>query len=73
MHTQTSNSIRGILLPFTKDLSHTPAVMLNDPITKAIEVMIKHNVNSIAVICNHRPVGRIRLQDALDSVGIQIP
>ncbi|BBO90550.1 hypothetical protein [Desulfosarcina ovata] len=73
MHTHPPNSIRQILLPFTKDLSTTPSVMLTDPITTAIEVMIKHNRNTIAVLWNHRPIGRIRLRDACTSIGIEIP
>ena len=67
------NTISKILLPFTKDLPTTPSVMLNDPLTKAIEEMIKNNVNTIAVLWNQRPVGRIRLKDACSSVGIKIP
>jgi hypothetical protein len=47
--------------------------MLNDPLTTAIEVMIEHNINTVAVVSNHRPVGRIRLEDALVRVGIHIP
>jgi len=73
MHAQPPNTIRGILLPLTKDLAATPSVMLNDPLTTAIEVMIEHNINTVAVVSNHRPVGRIRLEDALVRVGIHIP
>ncbi len=66
------NTISKILLPLTRDLPTSPSVMLNDPLTKAIEIMIKHNVDTIAVLWNQRPVGRIRLNDAFDSVGIRI-
>lgn len=73
MHTRGPNSIHEILLPFTKGLSINPSVMLNDPITTAIRIMIQHNRDTIAVLWNHRPVGRIRLVDAFTSVGIRMP
>lgn len=72
MHTRTLNSVREILLPFTGELALEPSVRLNDPITTAIEIMVKNNLQLIPVIWNTRPVGQVRLKDAFASVGIRI-
>jgi CBS domain-containing protein len=73
MHTQTLKSVRDILLPFTGELPLEPSVRLNDQITAAIEIMVKHNLHIIPVIWNMRPIGQVRLKDALTIVGIRIP
>ncbi|MCB2149192.1 MAG: hypothetical protein KQI81_22110 [Deltaproteobacteria bacterium] len=73
MHTRTLNSVREILLPFTGQLPLEPSVRLNDQITTAIEVMVKHNLHIIPVFWNMRPVGQVRLKDAFAIVGIRIP
>ncbi len=72
MHPRTMNSVREILLPFTGELPLEPSVHLNDQITAAIEIMVKHNLQLIPVIWNTRPVGQVRLTDAFASVGIRI-
>jgi len=68
MHTRTLNSVREILLPFSGELPLEPSVRLNDQITTAIEIMVKHNLQLIPVIWNTRPVGQVRLKDAFASV-----
>ncbi|MFZ3046588.1 MAG: hypothetical protein WA151_11805 [Desulfatirhabdiaceae bacterium] len=73
MHTRTLNSVREILLPFSGELPLEPSVRLNDQITTAIEIMVKHNLQLIPVIWNTRPVGQVRLKDAFASVGIRMP
>ena len=73
MNTRTLNSVREILLPFTGQLPLEPSVRLNDQITTAIEVMVKHDLHIIPVFWNMRPVGQVRLKDAFAVVGIRIP
>jgi len=73
MHTRSLNSVREILLPFTGQLPLEPSVRLNDQITTAIEVMVKHDLHIIPVFWNMRPVGQVRLKDAFAVVGIRIP
>ena len=73
MHTRTLNSVREILLPYTGELPANPSVGLNDPVTTAIEVMVRHNRHIITVVFNMRPVGQVRLKDAFAVVGIRIP
>lgn len=66
-------NVREILLPLTGELPPQPSVHLDDPITMAIEVMVKHNVDRLPVLWNARPVGQVRLQDAFAIVGIRVP
>lgn len=73
MHTRTLNSVREILLPYTGELPLNPSVGLNDQVTTAIEVMVRHNRHIIPVVSNMRPVGQVRLKDAFAVVGIRIP
>ena len=73
MDLRTLNKVREILIPFSEDLPLTPSVHIDDPVSKAIEVMVNHNVSIIAVLRNARPVGLVRLQDAFAFVGIRIP
>ena len=53
------------MLPASRDLALEPSVHLNDPVTTAIEVMIRHNRDTIAVFWNKRPVGQVRLRGRL--------
>jgi CBS domain protein len=73
MHTRTLNSVREILLPYTGELPANPSVDLNDQVTTAIEVMVRHNRHIIPVVSNMRPVGQVRLKDAFSVVGIRVP
>ena len=69
---RTQKNVREILLPFTGELPLHPSIHLDDPITMAIEVMVKHNVDKIPVFGKTHPVGQVRLQDAFAVVGIRI-
>ncbi|WP_319522514.1 hypothetical protein [uncultured Desulfosarcina sp.] len=60
------------MLPVTRELALEPSVHLDDPVTTAIEVMLKHNRDTIAVFWNKRPVGQVRLRDAFAVVGIRV-
>ena len=73
MDTRTLNNLREILLPFSGELPLTPAVDIDDPISKAIETMVRHNLRLLAVLRNKRPVGQIRIQDAFSVIGLRIP
>lgn len=73
MSTQILYSVKEILLPFTGELPAQPSVRLDDHITTAIEVMVRHNLRIIPVTWNMRPVGQVRLKDALAIVGIRTP
>jgi CBS domain-containing protein len=48
-------------------------VAIGEKITRAIELMISHNINRIAVVRNQRAIGMIRLEDAFQEVGLEMP
>ena len=73
MNTHTLANVREILLPFSGELPLSPSVHIDDPVSKAIEVMVRHNLRTLPVFRDRRPVGQVRLQDAFTIMGIQMP
>ena len=73
MDTRTLNNVREILLPYSGDLPLTPAVSIEDSISRVIEVMVRHNVRILPVFRDKRPVGQVRMQDAFAILGIRMP
>jgi len=73
MDTRTLFNVREILLPFSGELPLAPSVHIDDPIFKAIEVMVKHNLYCLPVLRDTRPVGQVRLEDAFAIVGLRMP
>jgi hypothetical protein len=68
-----SRKVDCILLPCPEDLPVTPSVSIGEKITRAIELMISHNLNRIAVVRNQRAIGMIRLEDAFQEIGLEMP
>jgi signal-transduction protein with cAMP-binding, CBS, and nucleotidyltransferase domain len=68
-----SRSIDAIIQPCAQDLPLEPSVVLGDRVTHAIEVMLGHNLNRIAVVRNRRAIGMVRLEDAFEQVGLEMP
>ena len=66
-------TVKEILLPLREDVPRHPAVTVNDRISYAIELMVSNNLQSITVVLNNRPVGRICLGDALKQLGLRVP
>ncbi len=62
-----------ILLPLPHELPAEPCVAAGEKISRAIEVMVSHNLDRIAVVRNRRAIGMIRLQDAFHEVGLEMP
>ena len=62
----------AIIHPYPDGLPLDPAVTVEDRITRAIELMVKHNLRCIAVLRNRRPIGMIRLEDAFNALGLQM-
>lgn len=73
MDTRTLSNLKEILLPFSGELPLTPAVDIDEPISKAIEIMVRHNLRLLAVLRNKRPVGQVRIQDAFAVIGLRMP
>jgi hypothetical protein len=65
----TSRNIDPIIRPCTEELPLEPSVGIGEKITRAIELMVSHNLNRIAVVRNRRAIGVIRLEDAFQEIG----
>ena len=61
-----------ILRPCAADLPLEPNVTLGERVTRAIELMLSHHLDRIAVVRNRRVIGMIRLQDAFERVGLEV-
>lgn len=69
----TSRNIDPIIRPCSADLPLDPNVGIGEKITRAIELMVSHGVNRIAVVRNRRAIGMIRLEDAFHEIGLEMP
>jgi len=65
--------VDSILLSCPKGLASMPCVTAGEKITRAIELMLSHNVSRIAVVRNRRVIGMIRLEDAFQEIGLEMP
>jgi CBS domain-containing protein len=68
-----SRKIDPIIRPCSADLPVEPSVGIGEKITRAIELMVSHEVNRIAVVRNRRAIGMIRLEDAFHEIGLEMP
>ncbi len=68
-----SCKVDSIIAPYTEDVPLTPSVTLGEKISRAIELMLKHNLNRIAVVRNQRTIGMVRLEDAFHELGLEMP
>jgi predicted transcriptional regulator len=68
-----SCNVDSIIVPYTEDVPLTPSVTIGEKITRSIELMLNHNLSRIAVVRNRRAIGIIRLEDALQEIGLEIP
>lgn len=68
----TSRNIDPIIRPCSADLPLEPCVGIGEKITRAIELMVGHNLNRIAVVRNRRAIGMIRLEDAFQEIGLDM-
>ncbi len=62
--------VRELIRPFREGIPLDPCVMADDKITRAISLMINNEVKRIVVVRNHKPIGFIRLEDALEVLGL---
>jgi predicted transcriptional regulator len=68
-----SRKVDSIIVPYTEEVPLTPSVALGEKITRAIELMLHHNLSRIAVVRNQRAIGVICLKDALQEIGLEMP
>lgn len=69
MHTK---KVKSILLPCRKEVPINYTVTPEDKVVYAVELMVDHNMKTIAVVRNGRPIGMIRLEDALKELGLDV-
>ncbi len=63
--------VQEIIIPVENDIAPKPSVSPEDKITDAIEVMLKNDLKQIAVRRGNTVLGMIRLEDALEKVGLE--
>ena len=64
-------TVKEIVLPYKDGILLNPYVNMDDRIVDAIELMVKNNRKTIAVVRNKRPVGVVYLGDAFQKLGLQ--
>ena len=64
-------TVQKILLPYHSDIHLSPSVLVNDKITRAVQLMLESGLDHMVVIRNHKPIGMVKLQDALQVLGIE--
>ena len=63
--------VKDITLLMDPNLSIRPSVSVEDKITDAIEVMLKNDLDRIAVVSKYKIIGMIKLDDALKVIGLE--
>ncbi|MEM5786444.1 MAG: CBS domain-containing protein [Syntrophobacteraceae bacterium] len=65
-----SMRIIDIVLPLSQDILLNPTVDLHDPLTHAIKLMVRHNLQQIVVLSKGCPIGMVKLKDAFQKIGL---
>ena len=63
--------VKEIILFMDPNLSTKPSVSIKDKITDAIEIMLKNDLDRIAVVSKDKIIGMIKLDDALKVIGLE--
>ena len=63
--------VKEITLLVDENLSNKPSVSVDNKITDAIEVMLKNDLDRIAVTSKDTILGMIKLEDALKVIGLE--
>lgn len=66
-----SCKVKTVLIPYTPGICLDYAVTPEDKLTHAVQIMLFHGINRIAVLQNGHPMGIIRLDDALEKLGLR--
>jgi CBS domain-containing protein len=67
-----TKKVEEIILPYKEGIPLNPAVVVGDKIVHAVELMVKNNLECIAVVRNNQPVGMVRLEDAFQKLGLRL-
>ena len=63
--------VKEIVISYREGVALDPSVTMDDKVVDAIELMVKNDLNSIAVVRSGRPVGMVRLEEALHKLGLK--
>ncbi|MBC8199143.1 MAG: CBS domain-containing protein [Desulfobacteraceae bacterium] len=63
--------VKEITLLIDENLSTEQSVSVEDKITDAIEVMLKNDLDCVAVTSKDKILGMIKLEDALKVIGLE--
>jgi hypothetical protein len=66
-----SRKVGEIVRPPAEGIPPTPCVAMGDPIMRAIELMLKNDLSRMAVTGCQGLIGHIRLEDALNHLGLR--
>jgi signal-transduction protein with cAMP-binding, CBS, and nucleotidyltransferase domain len=66
-----SCKVKTVLVPFTSGMSLDHSVTPEDRLTHAVQLMLVCGINRIAVVQNGHPMGMVRLDDALEKLGLK--
>ncbi|OEU79830.1 MAG: hypothetical protein BA865_13370 [Desulfobacterales bacterium S5133MH4] len=64
-------SVKEIVMPIQEEVALKPSVGPEDRITEALKVMLKNDLRRVAVVTGNEVMGMIRLEDALEKVGLE--
>ena len=63
--------VREVLVPWLEGTPLAPAVRPEDKLRDAVALMAERGLTCLAVVRNGRPLGRVRLADALRALGLE--
>lgn len=66
-----SCKVKTVLMPFTSGICLDHTVTAEDRLTHAVQLMLFYGINRIAVVKNGHPLGIVRLEDALEKLGLK--
>lgn len=66
-----SCKVKTVVMPFTSGMSLDHTVNPEDRLTHAVQLMLVYGINRIAVVQNGHPMGIVRLDDALEKLGLK--
>lgn len=62
--------VKTVLLPYRPGIRPEHTVSPDDKLSHAVKIMLSHGMKTIAVMRNGYPIGIIRLEDALEKLGL---
>ena len=66
-----SRKVKAVLIPWANDICLDYTVTPEDRLTHAVQLMLFYGINRIAVVKDGHPMGIVRLDDALEKLGLK--